>query len=144
MVRDDWHEADCAALMDLDVDASELREFAEDLGRIPASMVPKVEAVVRKAAVNIKQDWAQTWTGHAHIPALPKAISFDMLYGFGSIGAEIGPDKARTQGPLGNVIEFGTVNNAPIPGGYPALYKELPAFMLHLALVTGREIGDGR
>lgn len=131
-------------MVDIEVDASELRHFAEDLGRIPASMVPQVEAVVRKAAVNIKQDWAQTWSGHAHIPALPRAISFDMQYGFGVIGAEIGPDKAKAQGPLANVIEFGTVNNAPIPGGYPALYKELPAFIAHLAVIAERELEDGR
>ena len=144
MVGDHKCHAGCAeVLMDIDIDASELREFTEDLGRIPASMVPKVEAVVRKAAVNIKKDWAAAWAGHAHIPALPRAISFDMQYGIGVIGVEIGPDKAKAQGPLGNVIEFGTVNNAPIPGGYPALYKELPAFLAHLALVTGRELGDG-
>ncbi|MBT2485810.1 MULTISPECIES: hypothetical protein [unclassified Microbacterium] len=54
----------------------------------------------------------------AHAPAFPYSITYD-IEGSGSrsagsqLSAEIGPDKDRPQGALGNLIEFGSVKNPP-------------------------------
>ena len=69
-----------------------------------------------------------------HAPAFPYSITYDIGVGYGqtlgqSVGsvigggiasaqsstlrAEIGPDKGRAQGALGNLIEYGSVNNPP-------------------------------
>lgn len=83
---------------------------------------------VFKGAMQIKEDWRKRWSGHPHIPRLPAAVTFDIgELGF-KVEAEIGPDKDRPQGALGNIIEFGTPKNAPIPGGLPALEAEVPRF----------------
>ena len=108
-------------------DTTEVRKLASDLGRVPAKSVPAIEAVTKKGALNIKQGWARRWEGHAHAPRLPSTISFDMKYGLGSIGAEIGPTKGGP-GSLGNIYEFGTPKNAPMPAGMPALTEEEPRF----------------
>ncbi|MET7395619.1 hypothetical protein ABZS66_19225 [Dactylosporangium sp. NPDC005572] len=85
-----------------------------------------------KGALNIKNDWRQRWSGIAHAPALGSAVTFDVFYTLTAVNAEIGPDKQRRQGALANLIEFGSENNAPIPGGLPALQTEEPKFALAL------------
>jgi hypothetical protein len=115
-----------------------LGELLRDLVKAQTRSVDEFAAVVNKGAVNIKKDWRQRWSGIAHAPALPAAVTYDIVYGFGRIEAQIGPDKGKRQGALGNIIEFGTENNAPIPGGLPALDAEEPRFERALGDIGGR------
>lgn len=119
---------------------SAVRRMARDMGRSQYRLVPAVTAVVAKGALNIKTDWRQRWSGLSHAPALASAITYDMTVGVGTIGAEIGPDKAKRQGALGNLIEFGSRNNAPRPGGGPALNTEQPKFEAALAAVLVKSL----
>lgn len=123
------------------VEVSGLRELIATLDKAESRSVPAVAAVVEKGAVNIKKDWQQRWGGIAHAPALPAAVTYDMVFGFGSVSAEIGPDKNKRQGALGNIIEFGTSKNAPIPGGLPALEAEQPKFERELANLGEKALG---
>lgn len=110
-----------------------------------ASAAPReVTAVVSKGALNIKNDWRRAWQGLAHAPALPRAISYDVSQTLRGPEAEIGPDKDRSQGALGNIIEFGTVNNAPRPGGLPALQREEPKFVAALEALCADLLGGPR
>jgi len=110
---------------------SELKRLTVDLGKVSGRAVPEVRKVVKRGAQNIKQDWAKGWQGHRHAPALHRAVSYDIERG--GLGAEIGPDKGRGSGALGNIYEFGTPRNAPMPAGGPALTKETPKFEQALA-----------
>lgn len=112
----------------IEVTYNGLDELIADLDRAVKLTSPGVLAVVTKGALNVKKDWAQRWSGLSHAPSLGAAVSYDVTYGFGGVKAEIGPDKARRQGALGNLLEFGSVNNAPHPGGTPALEAEAPRF----------------
>lgn len=123
--------------MRLRTEFSDLRKWEKDLGEFEPHLVPRVHAVVKKAALNIKNDWRDTWSGHSYIKPLARSVSFDMMPSFKAIKAEIGPDKDRPQGALGNIIEFGTLNNAPIPGGLQALMKEVPKMEIELRRVLG-------
>lgn len=91
-----------------------------------------LRAVVNRGALNVKMDWRSRWRGMKHLPALPYAVTYDMRVLGGTVSAEIGPDKAKNQGPLGNIIEFGSPTSAPIPGGLPALMREEPRFVSSL------------
>jgi hypothetical protein len=84
--------------------------------------------VVQKGLLNIKNDWRRRWTGHPHAPRLPYAITYDSVAVGPRIMGEVGPDKDKPQGALGNLFEYGSVNNPPIPGGAPALEAERPKF----------------
>jgi hypothetical protein len=116
-----------------DVEVTGLRELIADLDKAGSRSVPAVRGVVEHGAVNIKKDWRQRWAGIAHAPALSGAVTYDVAFGLMTVGAEVGPDKEMRQGALANIIEFGTENNAPIPGGLPALDAESPKFERGLA-----------
>jgi hypothetical protein len=87
-----------------------------------------VEAVVFKGAMNIKKDAARRASGFAHAPRYPGSIDFDMHYSLRGPAAEIGPNKSKAQGALGNLIEFGSVNNPAHPHMGPAGEAEEPKF----------------
>lgn len=115
---------------------TELRTLMADLTRAQSRAVGEVTAVVNRGALNIKADWAARWSGMAHAPALPAAVTYDMVAWGMTIRAEIGPDKARRQGALANLIEFGSIKNAPRPGGLPALAAEQPRLEAALAAIA--------
>ena len=129
--------------MTVTFDVSQVQSFAKDLGKVPGRAVPEIEKVVSKGALNIKQDWAARWKGLSHAPGLASAVNYDIKFGIGTIEAEIGPDKGKRQGALGNLIEFGSINNAPHPGGGPALAAEAPKFEKALTDVLG-DLVEGR
>jgi hypothetical protein len=103
-------------------------ELAADLRHAAERAPEEIRKVVSKGALNIKTDWRRRWGGLAHAPAIPRAVTYDIKSSGSKVEAEIGPDKALRQGALGNLLEFGSVNNAPIPGGAPALETEGPKF----------------
>lgn len=112
----------------VDVDITQLTKLAADLRTHSRKTPAAAVAVVAKGALNVKKDWQAAWSGLRHAPALAAAVTYDTTVSADGVGAEIGPDKSRRQGALGNVIEFGTAKNAPIPGGAPALEREAPKF----------------
>lgn len=109
--------------------SDDFAQLIDDLGKAGEEVGHEVEQVVSKGALNIKKDWAHRWEGHAHIKHLPAAVGYDLHRDGVNSSAQIGPDKDALQGPLGSIIEFGTVNNAAIPGGMPALDAEEPRFI---------------
>jgi hypothetical protein len=123
-------------------DSRDLKEWLADLERADQELIPRAEKVVGRGLNNIKKDWKARWTGYAHIPHLPKAINYDVKTRGDDIDGEVGPDKTRRQGPLGNLIEFGSENNAPIPGGLPALATEQPKFNKALADLLEELLGQ--
>lgn len=123
-----------------------LDELAADLDRAAEEMPDEARKVVVRGCVNIKADWRRRWSGLAHAPAIPRAITYDVAVSGSVITGEVGPDKAKRQGALGNLLEFGSVKNAPIPGGAPALEAETPRYIKALEDLAARLIegGDGR
>lgn len=130
---------------------SDLDHLIHDLGEIRRELMPEVRQVTSKGALNVKQGWARRWEGHSTIRHLPRAINYDLTEGPGFVAAEVGPAHERTQGTLGHIIEFGraeygTLRNAPIPGGQPALDDEDPRYVRALAdvaekVLSGRGLG---
>lgn len=120
----------------IDWDLSDLTRLHADLGRVPGRVVPATAAVVAKGASNIVRDARRFAAGNRHAPLFPRSITFDMSpRGFtrGAIEAEIGPDKNLPQGALGNLLEFGSKNNAPHPSLLPAAALEAPRTERNLA-----------
>lgn len=120
-----------------------------ELSSIPDNLPREVRQVVSKGALNVKQGWADRWRGHSSIRHLPRSINYDVTSNGAGAEAEIGPDPSKMQGNLAHFIEFGnaeygSVRNAPIPGGLPALRAEEPRFVKALADLGERvPVGDG-
>jgi hypothetical protein len=110
---------------------SQVDKLADDLEAVAAKAAPAVKKVVEKGAVNIKTGMRQDATGHPKYKYFPRSISYDITDG--GMGAEIGPDKDLIMGDLGNLLYFGSSNNAPVLDINAPLHKEEPRFADALA-----------
>lgn len=123
-----------------------LRSLAHDLSEAPRKIQREAVAVVEHAALNVKNGWrdnAQASSGH-HAPAYPASISYDLTLGAALVGvieAKVGPDKSKRQGPLGNLLEFGSPTSTPHNDGGRALRAESPNFERALATVALNALG---
>lgn len=121
---------------------AETEALVIDLAAAPERLAVDLPAVVSKGALNIKNDWRASLAGLPHLPHLPGAIGYDLSVTLDSASAEIGPDKDKKQGPLGNIIEFGTSKNPPRLDGQRALDAEEPKFVAALEdLAEGSVLG---
>lgn len=98
---------------------------------------------VQRSALAIKTDARHRVSGHAHLPAYPFSITYDTALTLYGATAEIGPDKDRPQGPLGNIIEYGGTRSAPIPHMEPAAEAEEPKYVLAMEALAIKALGPG-
>lgn len=105
---------------------STLREWADDLRRAADDVLDEADRVVSKGALNIKNHARELISGRAHLPHYPHSIGYDMERGEGEVSAHIGADRDKKQGTLLDVLEHGSINNAPIPHFAPAADAEEP------------------
>lgn len=109
-------------------DASDVLRLAIDLENISSNAQKPLRETVQKSARTIRDAMRRDAQGHAHFPHFPSSITFETKENAGSIDAEIGPDKGRTQGALGNILYFGTSKNAPVLNLNAPLDTEAPRF----------------
>jgi hypothetical protein len=107
----------------------EFEDLAADLAAAPVRLAELLPPVVSKGGLNVKKDWRANASGNAHAPHYPASITYDMEVRAGAVEAEIGPDKDKKQGALGNILEFGTSKNPPHNDGGRALAVEEPKFI---------------
>lgn len=123
-----------------------LAELALDLGVAADTVVEQAKKVVGKGCLNIKKDAqriVRAASTRGYLPHYPRAIGYDVTAHGTTITGNVGPDRNKLQGGLGRIIEYGTVNNAPIPHLNPALDAEFPRFVeyaeqLAMKLVMGQ------
>lgn len=124
--------------MSMEWDVSEVLELGADLGRIAGKTVPVLLAATEKSAAAIQRGMRAEVGGHAHLPQFPNSITHEVKAHFGGIEAEIGPDKGLTQGPLGNIVYFGTSKNGPIANINGPLDAEAPRFQKAVEDAAGK------
>lgn len=110
----------------------ELRRLSADLRSSAKGARPEARKVVKRGAQNVKNVWKANARESAgdHGRLYPRSINYDdpeVIDGW--ITSEIGPDKNKPQGALGNLIEFGSVNNPPNNDGGRAMDVEEPGFL---------------
>lgn len=114
------------------IDATQASRLAVDLGVASLAATGKAIAVTSKGALNVKTRAQALAPKGPHTPAYASSITYDMVYGLTEIRAEIGPDKGRAQGALGNIFEYGTGDTPPHPHLGPALESEADAYEKHM------------
>jgi hypothetical protein len=110
------------------VKAEGLNDLRAVLESAADDAVAEAKKVVSKGALNIKTDAKKFSSGIAHAPAYPRSIGYDTWISGTIARAEIGPDKNKRQGALGNILEYGAPeqNTAPHTHLGPALDIEGP------------------
>lgn len=122
----------------MQVDASELTAWADDIADRSVRNSKKVVASTIKAAVNIRNDVRGGLEGSRHYPQLGRALTYDVDYKFtGAVVVEIGYDKDLPQGPLGNIREYGSASVAPHGDLARAFDREVPVWMKHVEADAG-------
>jgi hypothetical protein len=125
-------------MSEFQLDDDEVRALAIDLGRIADQAVPKVRPIVRKGAVNIKNELRTNLGRSRSFKGVTPAVSFDTRESPSGIEAEIGPRKGKP-GSLANVAFFGTSRGGgTVPDPQEALDAEEPRFLKALGgLIDG-------
>ena len=104
--------------MSINFDFSELNTLAADLGKVAGNTGPFINSAVQFTS-NLIKDAAQKSVsgGDRRWKALPSAIDYEVttFQGFGAsvIQSDIGYDKGKDAGKLGNVREYGTPRVPP-------------------------------
>jgi hypothetical protein len=112
-----------------DLDLSDLEKWADDLHVAAAVSEPAALAVVARGSWNIKREAKANAPGGRMAPHYPASITYDVETGAtGEIVGEVGPAQGLLQWGLGNLLEYGSENNAPQPHLEPALDHEEPRF----------------
>lgn len=93
-----------------EIDTSELRKLSTDLGRIPAKVAPDAEAVLKRAAQNLKEAMAAEFEGSPHFKRVAGAVSYERRGFAREIGYEIGPEMGRGAGSLAGIAVEGGAN----------------------------------
>lgn len=104
-----------------DVTIIGLEPVAAELETFPLRLAINVTKAVQVTSQKIRDDARSRIRRRKYLPRYPSSITYDINITAEGIEGEIGPDKNRAQGPLGNIIEYGTSKNAPIPHLGPAL-----------------------
>lgn len=103
------------------VDASELMQFAADLGEVSETAGGFVRSAVEVTARNIKDEAVSTVRSRKQLGHASAAIGYDVrsvhMFGISQVDAEIGYEKDHNVGALGNLIEYGApgASNALAP-----------------------------
>ncbi|MFF2522235.1 hypothetical protein [Streptomyces liangshanensis] len=124
----------------MSAETRELYQLANALERNLPTAEAEMTRIVTRGALNVKNAWranAQASAGR-HARLYPFAVGYDVTPIPGGASAEIGPDKGRPQGPLGNLLEYGTSRQGGHNDGGRALLAEHPAFEAHVIALTAR------
>ncbi|MFD1278004.1 hypothetical protein ACFQ51_56650 [Streptomyces kaempferi] len=103
------------------IDVIGLTVVVDDLGTFAERLRVNAGKAVKVTSQKVRDDARNRIKGHKYLPAYPYSITYDVKVTAEGVEGEIGPDKGRAQGPLGNIIEYGTSKNAPLPHLGPAL-----------------------
>ena len=123
----------------VEIDASELREFSTELGKVPTKVVTGVRPAVVKAGVNMKNQLREEMDRSKHFRA-SRSIDFDVSDG--GLAVEVGPSKGKP-GSIANIAYFGGVNGGggTVPDPRGALEAEAPRFEKALTDLVGEILG---
>jgi hypothetical protein len=118
-------------------DVSGFDRLEADLRGAGNAVIPFAVKALAVTANNVKKTWRGKVSGAVGLPGLANAVSYDVKASGADIEAEIGYDKNRYQGPLGNISEFGSPTVAPRGYGAAALQENTADFVHGLEKAVG-------
>lgn len=110
-------------------------ELSEDLRKAVENAIPDAKKIVGKGSLNIKREAQRIIrerSRRGYLPHYPRSISYKVTSSGTIVSSEIGPESEKLQGGLGRLIEYGSINNSPIPHLSPALDAEENTFYSYM------------
>ena len=105
----------------------ELARLARDFGNAGDSIMSDLQPVMKKAAQNIKTDLVANVRASRHFKGMARSISYDQVDPSSkSVAYEVGPDKSRPGGGLGNIAFFGTSRGGGTVDLEGPMFAEVP------------------
>lgn len=124
-----------------DFDFSALDRLAADLGEVPKKTAPFLRKALNVSSIKVKNSWRDKLKGSISFKHLPGAVNYDILtfrgFGVSLYQSEIGFDKGRPQGALGNISEYGTATTPPSGFGHAALQENQEDFQYGIEKAVG-------
>lgn len=116
---------------------SDARRLAADLNKKAIADYALIAATVKKGAQNLKDHYREDAESSGYYKRFARSISYDV--GLTGLRAEVGPDKKKkgAQGGLGNLLYFGSSNNAPVLDFDGPVLAEEPKFHAALEAILG-------
>lgn len=117
------------------IDVRELRDLAADMIDNSRRVVDGVIREANRAGRVVQREMrAEVRGGYGYLTSFPNSITYDVHPRLrGDVVVEVGPDKDKRQGDLGNLVYFGSRNNAPVAVLDGPLLRELPRVESNLA-----------
>ena len=95
----------------MDADFSELMQLSRDLEQGGEAISGNVRKAIQVTSQKIKEDARASVRGRKGLGHAAHAITYDTKESASGVESEIGYDKGRGAGKLGNLIEFGAPNS---------------------------------
>lgn len=89
-------------------DIEGLDALVTDLGKIPNAAYKATSGVLEKGALDLKDQLNANLANSRHFKGASGSVTYDRKISLGSVSFEVGPDKQRRGGALGNIAFFGT------------------------------------
>lgn len=123
------------------IDTSELGRLAADLGKIPAAVVPDVEKVLLRGALNVRDGVRAEFRKSKHFRRVAPSVDAERKGFAREISYEIGPRVGVYAGSLGAIAVEGGANGGggTIDFEWP-LEDEAPALEQYLAEVLEKAL----
>ena len=100
------------------IDVSEVLALARDLWAGAGEVADRTVAEAERAGKAIERQMraeARAVSTHGHLTSFPASITHEVQARLrGDVVVEVGPDKGRRQGALGNLVYYGGANNGPL------------------------------
>lgn len=131
----------------MNVDTSELDALAKDLQQLGPKVARDLPRIVRKGAVNIKNDWREAYLKSRHFRGksgqAAAAVTFDEKVTPDVVEVEIGPNRHFKIARLAGIAHFGGANGGGGTIGDPQRFldKEAPGFADALADLVDKALG---
>lgn len=98
----------------MDADFSELMQLSEDLESAPKTLPKYLRKALDVTSIKVKKDAQATVKGRKGLGHAAGAIDYELKGSSGSVSemsSEVGYNKGKPAGALGNLIEFGAPNS---------------------------------
>lgn len=125
-----------------DFDFSDITNLAADLEGVSRDTQKNVRKAVEVTARKVKDSWRDKLKGSSTLPGLPSAVTYDVKSPAGAVEGEIGFDKGRRQGALGNVSEFGTPKVGPRGFGLASLEENQADFIDGIGIAISDSLSE--